>query len=180
MRYSERNHEKRIGYLRTLRQVVKDKGSESIVYLDESGFERTTHRAHGWGLRGKKVYGERSGKKRPRTSLISAKQGKRLLAPILFEGSTNAVLFNYWLQSHLFKELAQGTTIIMDNATFHKTAETKQIIEHAGHSLLFLPPYSPDFNPIEQDFAIMKRRRQFLPADTPIDEVVRSYVNYLE
>ena len=107
MRYSERNHEKRIEYLRTLRQVVKDKGSEHIVYLDESGFERTTHRAHGWGLRGKKVYGERSGKRRPRTSLISAKQGKRLLAPILFEGSTNATLFNYWLQSHLFKELAQ-------------------------------------------------------------------------
>ncbi len=115
MRYSERNHEKRIEYLRTLRQVVKDKGSEHIVYLDESGFERTTHRAHGWGLRGKKVYGERSGKRRPRTSLISAKQGKRLLAPILFEGSTNATLFNYWLQSHLFKELAQSSTLIMDN-----------------------------------------------------------------
>ncbi len=178
MRYSERSHEKRISYLRALRQVTKDKGS--IVYLDESGFERTTHRAYGWGLRGKKVHGQRSGNKRPRTSLISARQGKRLLAPILFEGSTNAVLFNYWLKSHLFKELNQGSTIIMDNATFHKTAATRQIIEQAGHTLLFLPPYSPDFNPIEQDFAIMKRRRQFLPDDTSIDEVVRSYVNYLE
>ncbi len=153
MRYSERNHKKRIHYLRTLRQLVMDKGSESIVYLDESGFERTAHRAHGWGLRGKKVYGERSGNKRPRTSLISARQGKRLLAPILFEGNTNATLFNYWLKSHLFAELAQGSTIIMDNATFHKTAATKRIIEQAGHSLLFLPPYSPDFNPIEGDFA---------------------------
>ena len=180
MRYSERNHKKRIDYLRTLRQLVRDKGSKSIVYLDESGFERTTHRSYGWGLRGKKVYGERSGNKRPRTSLISARAGKRLLAPILFEGSTNAVLFNYWLKSHLFAELTDGSTIIMDNATFHKTAATKQIIEQAGHTLLFLPPYSPDFNPIEGDFAIMKRRRQFLPADTSIDEVVRSYVNYLE
>jgi len=178
MRYSERNHKKRIEYLRALRKVVKDKGS--IVYLDESGFERTSHRAHGWGLRGKKVYGERSGKKRPRTSLISAKQGKRLLAPILFEGSTNAMLFNYWLNNHLFKELAQDSTIIMDNATFHKTAQTRQLIEQAGHTLLFLPPYSPDFNPIEKDFAIIKRRRQFLPEDYTIDEVVRSYVNYLE
>ena len=79
MRYSERNHKKRIEYLRALRKVVKDKGSK--VYLDESGFERTSHRVHGWGLRGKEVYGECSGKKRPRTSLISAKQGKRLLAP---------------------------------------------------------------------------------------------------
>jgi len=151
MRYRERDDDKRIEYLRTLRQAVKDKGSESIVYLDESGFERTTHRTHGWGLRGKKVYGERSGKKRPRTSLISARQGKRLLAPILFEGSTDATLFNYWLDNHLLKELAENSTIIMDNATFHKTALTRQLIEEAGHTLLFLPPYSPDFNPIEQD-----------------------------
>lgn len=69
---------------------------------------------------------------------------------------------------------------MMDKATFHKTTLTRQLIEEAGHTLLFLPPYSPDFNPIEQDFAIMKRRRQFLLADTTIDEVVRSYVNYLE
>jgi len=178
MLYSERSHKKRIEYLRALRKVVKDKRSK--VYLDESGFERTSHRVYGWGLRGKKVYGERSGKKRPRTSLISAKQGNRLLAPVLFEGSTDARLFNYWLENHLFKELAQDSTIIMDNATFHKTALTRQLIEEAGHTILFLPPYSPDFNPIEKDFAIMKRRRQFLPEQYTIDDVVRSHVNYLE
>ncbi len=55
MRYIERNHNKRIEYLRSLRQIIEDRGSEGIVYLDESGFERTTHRVHGWGLRGKKV-----------------------------------------------------------------------------------------------------------------------------
>ena len=164
MRYIERNHKRRIEYLRALRQVVKDKGS--IVYLDESGFERTSHRSDGWSLRGKKVYGERSGNKRPRTSLLSAKAGKRLLAPILYEGSTNATLFNYWIENHLFKELPTDSTIVMDNATFHKTAKTRQLIEDAGHNLLFLPPYSPDFNPIEQGFAIMKRRRHFLPSDT--------------
>ena len=178
MLYSERSHKKRIEYLRELRKIVKDKAS--IVYLDESGFERTAHRAHGWGLRGKKVYGECSGNKRPRTSLLSAKQGKSLIAPILFEGNTNATLFNYWLKNHLFKELAENSTVIMDNATFHKTALTRQLIEQAGHTLLFLPPYSPDFNPIERDFAILKRRRQFLPEHYDIFDVVRSYVNYLE
>ena len=143
MLYSERSHKKRIEYLRSLREIVENKGNK--VYLDESGFERTSHRAHGWGLRGKKVYGECSGNKRPRAYLISAKQGRRLLAPILFEGSANAILFNYWLENHLFKELAPDSTIIMDNATFHKTALTRQLIEQAGHNLLFLPPYSPDF-----------------------------------
>ena len=65
----------------------------------------------------------------------------------------------------------------MDNATFHKTALTRQLIEEAGHSLLFLPPYSPDFDPIEKDFAIMKRRRQFLPSDSTIDDIIKSYAS---
>jgi len=180
MRYTERNHKRRIEYLRSLRHIIEGRGSEGIVYLDESGFERTSYRVHGWGPRGKKVNGECSGRKRPRTSLISAKQGKRLLAPVLFEGSTNAVFFNYWLEHHLFKELAENSTVIMDNATFHKTALSRQLIEEAGHTLLFLPPYSPDFNPIEKNFAIMKRRRQFLPADSTIDDVIKSYASYLE
>lgn len=176
----ERDHRSRIEYLRELRQVVKDKGSRGLVYLDESGFERTSYRTHGWGPRGKKVHGECSGRKRPRTSLISAKQGKKLLAPILIEGNTDSRLFNYWLENHLFRELNPNSTIIMDNATFHKTNLTKQLIEEAGHKLLFLPPYSPDFNPIEKDFAIIKRRRQFLPQDTSIYDVITQYVCYLD
>ncbi len=112
MRYIERNHSKRIEYLRSLRRIIESKGSEHIVYLDESGFERTSHRTHGWGLRGKKVHGKCSGNKRPRTSLISAKRGNSLLAPILFEGNTNATLFNYWLQNHLFEELGADSTIL--------------------------------------------------------------------
>ena len=103
-----------------------------------------------------------------------------MLAPILFEGSTNSTLFNYWLKNHLFEELDGDSIIIMDNASFHKTSLTRQLIEDAGHTLLFLPPYSPDFNPIEKDFAIIKRRRRFLHHDTPIDDVIKSYVNYLE
>ena len=99
---------------------------------------------------------------------------------MLFEGSTNATLFNYWLENHLFKELAQDSTIIMDNATFHKTAQTRQLIEQAGHTLLFRPPYSLDFNPTEKNFDIIRRRRQFLLEHYTIDDVVRSYVNYLE
>lgn len=99
---------------------------------------------------------------------------------MLFEGNTDSTLFNFWLENLLFAELAPDSTIIMDNAAFHKTAMTRKIIEDSGHILLFLPPYSPDFNPIEQDFAIIKRRRQFVPADTSIHNVVKSYVNYLD
>lgn len=151
-----------------------------MVYVDESGFERTAYRADGWACRGQRVAGERSGNTRPRTSLIAGKWGKRFIAPVLFEGSTNAEWFNVWLEQHLFKELAPGSLLIMDNAAFHKTAKTRELIERAGHTLLFLPPYSPDFNPIEQDFATLKKRRQFAPPDTPLDAIIRTYGNYLE
>ena len=148
-----------------------------MVYLDESGFERTAHRTHGWAGKGHPVAGERSGTTRPRTSLIAGKWGNKLIAPVLFEGSTNAEWFNLWLEQHLFKELAPDSILIMDNAAFHKTAKTRELIQEAGHTLLFLPPYSPDFNPIEQDFATLKKRRQYASPDTPLDEIIRSYVN---
>lgn len=126
------------------------------------------------------MQGERSGNTRPRTSLIAAKRGKRLLAPVLFEGTTDAVWFNCWLEDHLFKELRPKSTIIMDNAPFHKKKEIKEITDKHGHHLLFLPPYSPDFNPIEKTFAHLKKQRQYAPKDTTLDQIVKAYGTYLE
>ena len=162
-------------YLQQLRQILSVQGSANLVYLDESGFEPTTHRTFGWACRGHRVAGERNGKTRPRTSLIAGKCGQRLLAPVLFEGTTNAEWFNVWLEQHLFKELAPQSILIMDNAAFHKTAHTRELIQQAGHTLLFLPPYSPDYNPIEQDFATLKKRRQYAPPEITLDEIVKDY-----
>ena len=128
------------------------------MHVDECGFEPTTCRRYGWSAHGQKVHGEFSGNKRPRTTLIAAKHQSRIIGTILFEGSTDAEVFNYWLQNHLLSELPKQTTIIMDNASFHKTAATRDIIRKSGNSLLYLPAYSPDMNPIEQDFAVIKKR----------------------
>jgi hypothetical protein len=69
-----------------------------MLGLKEGNSKRETQR-------GKKVYGERDGKSRKRTSLIAAKRGSKLLAPVLFSGTTNAVCFNHWLERHLLPEL---------------------------------------------------------------------------
>ncbi len=180
LRYAERDPTKRAAYLAQLRHIRQLHRTAPVVYLDESGFERTSYRPHGWACRGQQVMGDRSGQNRPRTSLIAGKCGKRLLAPVLFEGSTNAEWFNAWLKEHLFKELPPHAILIMDNAAFHKMAKTRELIQQAGHTLLFLPPYSPDFNPIEQDFATLKKRRQYASPDTSLDEIVRAYGTYLE
>ena len=62
----------------------------------------------------------------------------------------------------------------MDNASFHKGAETAALVQGSGASLLFLPPYSPELNPIEKDFANIKRMRQY-NAETPIDNIIKMY-----
>jgi len=72
-----------------------------------------------------------------------------------------------WLEQILLPEIPKGSTIVMDNAAFHKTAETRKIIEEAGCFLLFLPTYSPDFNPIEHYWNTLKARLKPLIQNTP-------------
>lgn len=158
-----------------MRQLYQTKGKSRIVYVDETGFDNTTHRPHGWSLKGHKVHGDRSGGIRFRINLIAGKLGSRLLAPVLYRTSTQALWFNQWIKDHLIRELPPHATVVMDNAAFHKTKATRQILEEAGFELLYLPPYSPDFNPIEKDFAIMKRRRQFVPKNITLQDIIKSY-----
>lgn len=154
---------------------MKQHGSDNLVYVDESGFEAHTYRPYAWSKKGNKSYGERHGSHGKRTNLIAAKRKKSLLAPVLYETSTTTGWFNHWLEKHLFKELNPGSTIIMDNARFHNKEKIRELLEKTGHQVLFLPPYSPDFNPIEQDFAIMKKRRKNAEPETTIDEIVKNY-----
>lgn len=165
--------------MRELRYLAPLYGFDNIVYLDESGFESTSCRMRGWSKIGQEVFGDRSGNKRPRTSLIAAKRGRKFIAPILFQGSIDADWFNQWLTEHLFPVLPNPSIIILDNAAFHKTELTLRIVANSPHVLLFLPPYSPDFSPIENDFANLKKRRQFSPPGTPIDTILNMYISYL-
>lgn len=175
MRYKERDAEKRIAYLRELRQIIAKNGSKNIVYVDETGFEPHTYRPHAWGKRGKIVFGERSGHSRPRTSLIAAHRKNTFIAPMLFEGTADAELVNMWIETMLLPELLPHSTLIFDNARFHNKAQITKIVEKYHHTVLFLPPYSPDFNPIEQDFANIKKQRQMAELNTTIDEIVKTY-----
>ncbi len=97
--------------------------------------------------------------------IAATAKGKRLFAPLLFEGNLNALIFNHYLKEQLLKQLEPGSLLIMDNASFHKTRKTRELIEESGHELLFLPPYSPDFNPIEKHFANLKKIRTYQPTD---------------
>lgn len=153
--------------------MIMERGSANLVYVDESGFEPSVGRLHGWSLRGQKVHGEQAGNRRPRQSLIAARRGKDFLAPLLFFGTTNTEWVHRWMEQMLFKELRPNSTLIFDNAAFHNKNDLEAIAHQHGHHILFLPPYSPDLNPIEHNFANLKRQRQFAPPETALAEIIK-------
>ena len=93
---------------------------------------------------------KRRGKYYERTNIIAGYTNKKTIAPLVFNGSCNREIFNKWVEQFLIKELKAGQTVIMDNAAFHRSEKTRQLIESVGCKLVFLPPYSPDLNPIEK------------------------------
>ncbi len=148
--------------------------SDYIVYVDESGFAPAVIRRYAYARKGARVYGLTSGHRRPRTSLIAARIGQRFAAPILFEGSCDTAVFTWWLETQLCPLLNDTHVVVMDNAPFHKSPKTPELIESKAATLLFLPPYSPDLNPIENDFATIKRLREY-NAHASLDALLRSY-----
>ena len=98
----------------------------------------------------------------------------RLAEPLLFDGTCDASIFNAWLKTRLCPRLNAHHLVIMDNAAFHTSPETAQLIAATGTTLLFLAPYSPDLNPIEHDFAALKKRREYHDQAT-LDDIVRAY-----
>jgi transposase len=168
--YARRKH-----FLR--RRYLAEQQHTPIVYLDETGFAPTTARLWGRAPIGEPVYGRHNAQLRPRTSLIGAYCNRQFLAPMLFEGTCNTALFNDWLEQMLLPDLLVGSMIIMDNATFHKSQRTLDLIAEAGCTLLYLSPYSPDLNPIEKLWANLKRQWR-AAAHLSLDELVKQCKYY--
>lgn len=149
----EASEEKRRNY----RELIKDIPKEKLVYIDESGIDTSICKDRGWGKRSEKLLGKKSGKYYQRTNIIAGYVNRKSIAPMVFTGSCNTNLFENWVEQFLMKELKPGQVVVMDNAAFHRSQRTKELIDSVGCKLIFLPPYSPDLNPIEKFWANMKR-----------------------
>jgi transposase len=153
-RYAERCEEKRAQF----KEYLATLDPETLVYIDEAGVDNRLFRVYARAIRGQKIYADIPGKKRERYSMIGGLRSSKFIAPLTFQGGCNAEVFNAWLEEILLPSISKGSTIIMDNAAFHKSAKTKEIIEAAECFLLFLPTYSPDLNPIEHCWHTVKSR----------------------
>ena len=166
----EANEEKRDQY----QEAIKDIPPEKLVYIDESGIEMTICKDQGWSIKGKPILAKKSGKYYERTNIIAGYVDNKSIAPMAFNGSCNTEVFNNWVEKFLIKELKSGQFVVMDNASFHKSQKTKELVESVGCKIIFLPPYSPDYNPIEKFWANMKRwiRNQISQFDELYDAIV--------
>ena len=133
--------------------------------MDECGLDESIYRDYARSPIGQKVVDDITGNRTERTSIIAGLNQRNTLAPWHFSGYCNTEVILTWVENEFLQTLKAGMTIIWDNATFHKHSKIRALIESVGCKLIFLPPYSPDLNPIEQFWATLKARIRRLRKD---------------
>jgi transposase len=127
-----------------------------LVFLDETGVTTNMARQRGRAPRGERCVGAVPYGHWKTTTFIGALRHHGLSAPMVTDGPMNGALFLAYVRTFLCPTLRAGDIVIADNLSSHKVAGVKQAIEAVGATLCYLPPYSPDFNPIEKLFAKLK------------------------
>ncbi len=127
-----------------------------LVFIDETWAKTNMTPIRGWAPRGQKLVARAPFGHWRTLTFLAALRHDRIDAPCVLDGPINGLSFTAWVEQFLVPTLAPGDIVIMDNLGSHKGAAVRQAIRSAGAKLLFLPPYSPDLNPIEQVFAKLK------------------------
>lgn len=135
--------------------------------------DSSLYREYAYSPKGVAVYGRVSGHKYKRIGIVAAQMGKKILAPLQYDGTMDSGLFEQWFQQCLLPALPAASVIVMDNASFHRKKQLIPLAEKAGHRLIFLPPYSPELNPIEHFWSWLKRLlRKILPFNHSFDNAM--------
>ena len=163
-RYKEGDPLQKWLFARHIEEVARTK---EVYWMDECGVPHGLYKERGWSLRGEKIVQEVSGKARKRTSVIGTWRRGKLVAPAVFEGSCDSAVVDAYFEQVLLPAIPEGSVVVLDNASFHHSSRAKSLAEARGIELLFLPPYSPDLNPIESFWAKFKRAlRPLLPSSS--------------
>ena len=130
--------------------------AKELIFLDESGVDLSLARLRARAPRGKRAHGKRPSKRGKRVSMMSAISLQEVVANVNLIGTSDSLTFEAFVHCQLVPKLWQGACVIMDNCSIHKGKLIREYIEAAGAKLIFLPPYSPDFSPIENCFSKIK------------------------
>ncbi len=150
----------------TFRKEIEQIAPERLVFLDESGFHLAMPLAYGWSARGKRLVEAIPFQRGKNFSVLGAFDLLGMVSTFQKEGSIKRVDLETFLEEDLLPRLETGAVLVLDNARSHHGGRIASIVEAAGCSVLYLPPYSPDFNPIELAWAWIKRVvRKLAPRD---------------
>ena len=134
---------------------------ENILYIDESGINSTEKSLYGWSVKGTRCKDLKDGGHGKRFGLISAVRANaayQFIAPVVFNGTCDRQFFTEWLE-YLLKELGEKKhVLILDNASIHKGGEIEYIANKYDARIVYLPAYSPDLNPIERAWSVLKSK----------------------
>lgn len=132
---------------------------EKLVYIDEAWLDKYIYREYAKWIKWERVYAKISWKKYQRYSIISWRNYEnKFVWPFIYSWTADSNLVNYWTEKILLPSLEEWSILIWDNASIHKKFELKRIIEEKWHKMIFLPPYSPDLNPIEHKWNELKQK----------------------
>lgn len=146
-------------------QIIQQLGldPDRLVFLDETWIKTNMTRLYGWGPTDQRVLEHVPHGHWMTTTFVGALRSTGLVAPLVIDGALNGELFRAYVEQQLIKALKPGDIVIMDNLPSHKVKGIEEAINSVNAYLLYLPPYSPDMNPIEQVFSKIKneiRKRQ--------------------
>jgi transposase len=149
-----------------------------LKFLDESGTHLGLTRLCGRAAPGQRVVEATPGYSGPHYTLVATLGWQEVTAPWIFEGSMNGATFEVYVRTQLLPTLRQGDIVVMDNLSAHTGETIRQLIEDKGARLEFLPPYSPDFNPIELCWSKVKTALRATKART-LDTLVEAIAQAL-
>jgi transposase len=149
---------------------------ERLVFIDETWIKTNMAPIRGWGIKGERLKGFAPDGRWRTLTFLAALRANALTAPCVIDGPINGVIFRAWVEQFLLPELRPGDIVVLDNLGSHRAQAIRNAVLAAGAKLAFLPPYSPDLNPIEQVFAKVKhwlRMAQARSIDAIHDNVAR-------
>lgn len=139
---------------------------ENLVFIDESGAKTNMTRLYGRARGGKRALDYAPGGNWSTTTMISDVRLEGTKAPMVIKGATNTEVFTVYVKDFLLPTLKEGDIVVLDNLSAHKDAKIRNLIESVGATLWYLPPYSPDLNPIEKMWSKIKAILRKLKART--------------
>ena len=127
-----------------------------LVFVDEMGTNTSLSPVYAYSPKGRRAYAEVPRNRGKNTTLLSSMSLEGIGPCLAVEGATSATVFESYVEQLLAPTLRRGQIIVVDNLSAHKGERVRELIEARGCELLYLPPYSPDFNPIEEAFSKIK------------------------